>query len=151
MTDTKGSKRGGNTKFKKGHNRPGPGRPKIPVDVIEARKFSAHEVEILFTKFIQMTREQLSAVKNNPQATLLELTLHSIFTHAINHGDHVRLDFVLNRLIGKSREKIEMNLESKEGTMSPRSHISEMIKNPELVDDLIKLEQKFRSLSKSSE
>lgn len=112
MEETKGSKRGGNTKFKPGHNKPGPGRPKVPLEIVEARKFSAHEVEILFTKFIQMTREQLASVKTNPEATLLELALHSIFTFAINRGDQVRLDFVLNRLIGKSQENLKIQSSS---------------------------------------
>jgi hypothetical protein len=90
-------------------NKLGKGRPKLPSDVKEARQFSKSEVDHSLSKFVVMTRDDLAKVKNDPESTLLDLALHSIFTHAINKGDHQRLEFILNRTIGKVRENIHVD------------------------------------------
>lgn len=143
MSEETPEKRTIGTPFKLG-NPGGPGRPKLPEEIKEARKFTAHEVEILFTRFIQMTREELAAVKTNPESTLLELIMHSIFTHGINKGDQVRLEFVLNRIIGKAPDKISVTSFSQ--TVNTNVQFSEMVKNPEILEDLIKIETKLKSI-----
>lgn len=93
--------------FQKG-NTHGKGRPPVPEDVKEARKFNRREIELILTKFLQMTPIQLEAVKTNPQSTAMELFIHSIVVNGINKGDPTRLDFLLTQILGKLKENVSV-------------------------------------------
>jgi len=57
-----------------------------------------------------MTKDELSlAVKKN-NTPMLELMLASIIHKAVVMGDQTRLDFILNRLIGKVKEQLEITM-----------------------------------------
>lgn len=95
----------------------GPGRPPMPLDVKEARKLNQVELHRTLNEFLHCTREKLKERVNSPDATVFEICLGSIIKNAIDRGDQNRLNFLLDRLVGKSKESIEITShESIKGT-----------------------------------
>lgn len=113
------------TRFKPG-NPGGPGRPIVPDDIKEARKLTSTEVERILTQLLSMSPSELVQIKQNPKSTMLELMIHSIVVNAVNKGDQQRLDFLLQRVIGKVKEKIEMEINPFEG--KSEAELKELVK-----------------------
>lgn len=90
--------------FKPGKSGNPSGRPKLPKDIVEARNMNRIELERLINKFINMPREELAAYAQKQGATAIEMMIASIVSKAILKGDNKRLDFLLNRLVGKVPE-----------------------------------------------
>lgn len=93
-------------RFKKGQSGNPSGRPKIPEDLKRASRLTADEFLGLCNKFLRMNLPDLLAVVGNPkqpntQSSMLEMLVASIITKAVNEGDQRRLDFLLDRLLGK--------------------------------------------------
>lgn len=59
-------------------------------------------------KYLMMTREQILAASKDHQLPMLEAWVVSIISKAIKMGDTNRLDFLLNRMIGRVRTPIEI-------------------------------------------
>lgn len=93
--------------FKKGQSGNPKGRTPIPEEVKEARKFNKLEVERVLDKFLGLTRDELFIRLRDPQTAMLERIVGRIILKASKGGDHFRLDFLLNRLIGKVKEAVE--------------------------------------------
>jgi hypothetical protein len=98
------------TMFKKGVTGNPLGRPAVPADLLEARKFTRLKLERVLNRMIHMTRQELSDYIKNPNIGAMELLLASILTKAISHGDYQRADFILNRLVGKVPDKIDATI-----------------------------------------
>lgn len=92
--------------FEKGVSGNPSGRPKTPRDVLEARQMTTVEFTRLMNKFTGMTRDELAEYSRNPKATTLELLVASIIVKAITNGDHMRAEFLLNRLVGKVADQV---------------------------------------------
>ena len=103
----KGTKTGGKD-FEKGHLG-GPGRPPLPGDIKEAPKLNLDELERVLNRFLYMTRAELQDVVKAPETPLIDALVGSIVARAIQGGDHARLDFILNRLVGRVQEKLEVS------------------------------------------
>lgn len=88
----------------------GPGRPALPADLKEARALTRVDFERLINKFLFMGKSELEKVKASNESTAIELLISSIVLKAANDGDHLRTDFLLNRLIGKVQEKLEVSM-----------------------------------------
>lgn len=94
------------TRFKPG-NPGGPGQPKIDPEVKRIRKFTAQELEELITTLLALTDEERIAVLKDPKASTIKKCIASVLTKAGEQGNMSQLDMVLNRVIGKVKEKIE--------------------------------------------
>lgn len=95
--------------WKKGDPSPNPhGRPKLDLEIKEARKLNKQETVRILTDFWFYTKEQLNAKLQDPEATLGELAIGKILANAIAKGDPVRLNFILERIVGKVKEDIEI-------------------------------------------
>lgn len=93
--------------FKKGQSGNPSGRPKMPSDIIEGRKFNQIEVARIFNRFVNYSYEDLKAVMNSPTSTTMELIIGKIMGEAIRTGDHMRMNFILDRMIGKVKDVVE--------------------------------------------
>lgn len=130
-----GRKTGGRN-FQKGQS----GNPKgmNSKGITEARKLNKALVTELLNKFINMpTCDLVDFVRRNTKEQgsdpTIETLVASILIKAINEGDQARLNFILDRLIGKVTDKVEHSLpvptivrrfESKENVMlASRSQI----------------------------
>lgn len=80
------------------------GRPKMPPELKEAKKLTQTQIEIALTQFLAMDDKQLRAIIKDPKSTRLQAIIASIVDKAIKIGDQQRLDFLLNRIIGKVKE-----------------------------------------------
>ena len=91
--------------FKQGNQAgKGHGRPKVPSDIREAKKLTQTLLEANLNRFIYLTEQELEAVQKDPTAPMLDKMIANIVYMASARGDQVRLDFLLNRLVGKVKE-----------------------------------------------
>ncbi len=72
-------------------------------------KLTRDEVETIMAKFARHSREQLQAVVQNPKTPMLEIMVASVMAKAAKDGDYSRLDFLLNRSIGKVKDMLEVS------------------------------------------
>jgi len=103
----KGTKTGGRD-FKPGY-KGGPGRPRLPDDVKGFKRMTQTELETIFNKYINLPVSQLKEARSNPNMTGLEAMVLSIMLQAINKGDQLRMNALLDRLIGKVKERVEIS------------------------------------------
>lgn len=92
--------------FKKGHPG-GPGRPKKDPELAKAEKLTRTEAEQHLIRFMQMDIQELELVLKDKKRKVIEHIIGRIALMAIKQGDHTRLNFVLDRLIGKVKDKVE--------------------------------------------
>ena len=105
MANPNPSKKG---QFKKGVSGNPGGQPKIPDDIKEARSLNQYELERIINRYLHMTKGELVAAIKNDATPMMEVTVASIVLKAASGGDHLRLDFILNRLIGKVKDKVQI-------------------------------------------
>ena len=95
-------------RFKPGQSGNPGGRPKVPGDILEARKLNQAELERIINKYLYMDRESVKAAISSPTTPMMELMVASIVAQAAQKGDQQRLDFVLNRIVGKVKDQLEV-------------------------------------------
>lgn len=95
-----GKKTGGRD-FKKG-NPGGPGPPRIPLDLKEARKVNQLELSRVFNKTLFMNHQEITEVLKKRDLPMLELVAARVVSEAFNEGDQRRLEYIIDRLIGKA-------------------------------------------------
>lgn len=88
---------------------PGPGRPPLPPEVKAMRKLTKTEFETVVHSLSFMGRAELKKVMANPKSTALELMVCAVVMYAINRGDQGRIDFILDRIIGRVPQKVEQS------------------------------------------
>ncbi len=101
-----GKKTGGRD-FEPG-NSASPGRPQLPEDLKQARKLNKAEFERIANKFLFLSPQDARDILEDPTSTMLDHLVASIFVRGVQDGSHQHLEFILNRLIGKVSDKIEV-------------------------------------------
>jgi len=94
--------------FKPGKSGNPSGRPKLPNDVLEARKQNTTSVARILNNFMNMDMDSLKSIMNNKETPALEMMIGRIVIEAIKSGDQTRLNFILDRSIGKVIDKMEI-------------------------------------------
>jgi hypothetical protein len=100
----KGTKTGGRD-FVKGD--PRAGRPPVTDEHLKATKLTKMEAERILNEFMAMDIDALEVVLKDKKRKVIEHMVGRIALMAIKNGDHSRLNFLLERLIGKVSDKIE--------------------------------------------
>lgn len=83
------------------------GAPHLPDDIRKMRRFSKQEFERTTNKFLQMAPDEIykyipkKGTSAPEGATVGDVLIASVIVRAIYGGDHRRLGFLLDRLIGK--------------------------------------------------
>lgn len=104
---SEGSKK---TQFKPGQSGNPSGRTKLPEEIKQAQKLSKVSMYAALNKFLHWPLEDLEkfcADKSNP---VMEMIIAKILVGAHKNGDHMRLNFIFDRLIGKVSDKVEHKL-----------------------------------------
>lgn len=101
-----GKKTGGRD-IKPGEARNPYGRPKVPSEVKEARKFNSATVSLILESLSEKTTKELISIARDPESNGFEAMIASIIAHGTKKGDSARANFFLDRTIGKSAERIE--------------------------------------------
>lgn len=96
--------------FKPGTSGNPSGRPKLPEDIANARKHNSNSVARLLNAFMNMDLDSLKELMNAKTTTNLELMIGRIVIESIKSGDQTRLNFILDRSIGKVIEKMEIKV-----------------------------------------
>lgn len=95
--------------FQKGQT----GNPKgtiLPKDLAQAKTLNKRMTLEIFNKCIFMTLEQLNMRLKDPTTCAIELAICRVLVKAIELGDDRRINFLLDRLVGKVTEKVELQL-----------------------------------------
>ncbi len=95
--------------FKKGQSGNPGGKIKVPDDIKEARKLTQIELERTINSLLFLDKEALQARIKDPKTPMIEMIAASIMAQAAVKGDHLRLDFILQRMIGKVKDQIELS------------------------------------------
>ena len=103
-----GRKTGGKN-FGAGNNANPDGRPPLPADVREVRNITQEEFFLTINKLAKMTAERLRDRISDPTTPSLELAVATVLAAAIQKGDHVRLNAILDRLIGRPKFTVELS------------------------------------------
>ena len=104
----KGRKTGGRNFSSTDHPRNG-GRPRLPEDLRAANKLTKERLNGLLNKYLWMSLEDIQAKMECQETPAMEVMIGSIIKRAIIEGDHRRLDFILDRIVGKVREEIDIS------------------------------------------
>ncbi len=94
--------------FEKGQSGNPSGKAKVPNDIKEVRKVSQFELERAINRLIWLPLEQLRVVIKDPKTPILEIMLATIMAQCAQKGDQQRLEFLLNRMIGKVKDIIDV-------------------------------------------
>lgn len=93
--------------FKPGVSGNPAGAAKLPEEIKAARKLTRIEFETIVNKYLYLSEEELNEKRKDKTLTLIEMMVLSIVQKAIVQGDEKRLDFLLDRMIGKVVQPIE--------------------------------------------
>lgn len=117
-------------RFKKGQSGNPGGKPKAPDDIIHARKLNQIELERIVNGYLFKTRNEVTESLKNPSTGMMELMVASIMGKAVQLGDASRLEFILNRLLGKVVDKVQVDSNRVEIALSynPQGKLNEPTK-----------------------
>ncbi len=96
--------------FAKGTSGNPGGRVKLPEELRKARALNQQELERAVNKYLWLDRAALQDAVKDPATPMLELMVASIMAQAAQKGDQQRLEFILQRLIGRVTDKIEVKV-----------------------------------------
>lgn len=94
--------------FKKG-NKFGKGRPPLTGEEKALRHLTKTEVTELASMILKGSNDELLGLKDNPNTTIFQTMIASVAIAIIKKGDMDALDKLLNRLIGKVKEEVDVN------------------------------------------
>jgi hypothetical protein len=91
-------------KFTKGNTFGIKGRTPVDADLKAARKLTSLEAEKIINKYLNLSLEELQKAANDIRLNVHEILVARILYEAIKKGDHIKLDWIYNRLFGKPKE-----------------------------------------------
>ncbi len=80
-----------------------------PKDLADARKLTKAKLCGLLNKHLWYTKDEARDIVQDPDTPMLEILIASIVNKAIVKGDEKRLNFILDRLIGKPEIEVKID------------------------------------------
>lgn len=96
----RGGKR--STSFKPGQTGNPNGRPPVPLDLKEARSVNKMEFDRVLNKYMYLAVPDIDTAMKSRELPMIEMIVAKIVAKAFNEGDQRRLEFIIDRLIGKA-------------------------------------------------
>lgn len=138
----------GRTHFKLGNPGNPKGRPKLDPELKALRTRTREDVEKIILTLYDKNESALNKILANADTSFWEKHVARIILRGVAKGELAPFLALSDYIFGKQIEKVQVT--SINQNIQTNVTISEMIKNPALVEDLIQLEAKFRTLSKPS-
>lgn len=104
MSDIKSKRKPGWQKGKSGNPN---GRPKLSQEIKESRLFNKIEVESLLNRYMKMPISDLLKIAEDQSIPAIESVIAKVVALAAQQGDHLRFNFLLDRMIGKVKDQVE--------------------------------------------
>jgi len=89
------------------------GRPRKLVTLMKGVGYNESDVRITMQNMLGLTKDQLKSIIDNPDSTILEITVASALAKSIKKGSMLTLESVLSRAIDKpinEMQKIDANI-----------------------------------------
>lgn len=83
------------------------GRPSLPQELKKAMQMNRVDFQELLIKYLSYSPQELAVAQSSKDTKALDRIVIAVIINAINKGDQQRLDFLLNRIIGKVREQVD--------------------------------------------
>lgn len=83
------------------------GRRPIPESLQGIRSLSLIETIKIISKYARMTKKEMRAVQEDQNTSVLDLSIISIFQASMREADHSKLNFLLDRCVGKVKDQLE--------------------------------------------
>lgn len=110
-------------------NKAGKGRPKLSEEDHRLRALTNTRFQQILNRYLHEPVSNLVNLKKDQSLTALEHAVLSITIASINKGDQIRLQFLLDRLIGKVPEVMQISeIEKQVENMSPDELLKEIEK-----------------------
>jgi hypothetical protein len=119
--------------WKKGQSGNPKGRPKIRQDLKNVKVMTNTEVSALLWRLMSKTTEELRLMVEDPETPAMELMVARIIDKGLLEGDPQRLNFLLDRTIGKVIDKREVEV-------TPVVYKTRIEKDGTLVQDVLREE-----------
>jgi hypothetical protein len=94
--------------FEKGHSG-GPGRPKMPTEIIMLKMLSKDSAKVLLNKFLDWPLSHLQDYLKDATNPVLEFYIAKLLYTGICEGNIAPLAFLFDRLLGKVVDKVEIS------------------------------------------
>ena len=104
--------------FPKGVSGNPAGKPKMAKDLQKIRVLNQSMFTELVNKYLGMTKEQILDAVKAPETPALELMIAQVMSKAIVNGDQVRLNFLLDRIVGKVPDRVQQTVTFKDSVDS---------------------------------
>lgn len=87
---------------------PRAGRPQLPAEVKGLTALTKAEATKALSDVLKLNLEELELLVKDRTVPSLQQWAARIVLHGIKHGDQQRLNFMLDRLVGKVKEEVEV-------------------------------------------
>jgi hypothetical protein len=105
----KGKKTGGRN-FKKGQSGNPAGRPGLPRDLRKISKLTPAIVRAVIAKISMLNKKNILEIIESEETSMIEASIATIYLKAVDQGDYTRMNFLLERSIGKVKEEMDINI-----------------------------------------
>jgi hypothetical protein len=85
------------------------GGPKDPPEIKKIKNLTKIELIEVANLIIKGNLDELMDLKDNPDASVLQVMIAGVAIRVMKKGDMTALDILLNRLIGKVKDEIDIN------------------------------------------
>lgn len=86
------------------------GRPRKFISELKDKGYKLAEITQAIQVLIAMEPAELHNVRNNPKATVLEVTIAAAIIKSIQKGDLDSIETLLTRVYGKPKERVEQEI-----------------------------------------